>query len=246
VDVAAGRAIVERALAREECPWLVLDDVHGLLCAYGVAMPRQEVARSPEEAAAAAARIGAPVALKLVSRRILHKTDVGGVRLGVVSPEEAAAAYRAMTAALDARGLGEAMDGALVQPMVSGSVECLIGVVTDPLFGPLIAFGLGGVLAELMGDVTFRIHPLTDRDADDMIGGVKASALLRGYRGSPPADVPALRDLLLRISQLVEDVPEVNEIDINPVMVRAAGQGALALDARIRLARPARQGAALT
>jgi len=129
------------------------------------------------------------------------------------------------------------MDGAAVQPMVTNGVECLVGVVSDPTFGPLIAFGLGGVLAEVVGDVAFRVHPLTDVDADKLIASVKASRLLHGYRGSPPADIPALRDLLLRVSQLVEDVPELVEMDVNPVMVRAAGRGALALDARLRRSR---------
>jgi acyl-CoA synthetase (NDP forming) len=200
-------------------------------------MPSQQIVGSPEEAAEAFRRFDGPVAVKLVSRKVLHKTDVGGVHLDVRSAEEAAEAYRAIGAGLAARGEADAMDGALIQPMITGGVECLVGVVTDPIFGPLVAFGLGGVLAEVLGDVAFRLHPLTDVDADELIRGVKASALLNGYRGSPPADIPALRDLLLRISQLVEDLPEIREIDINPVMVRAEGQGVLALDARIHLTR---------
>src|SRR5262249_26572654 len=136
---------------------------------------------------------------------------------------------------LEAHGEVDAMDGALVQPMLHGGVECLIGVVTDPIFGPLIAFGLGGVMTEVIGDVAFRLHPLTDRDADELMDSVKASRLLHGFRGSPPADIPALREVLLRISQLVEDVPEVNELDINPLIVREAGAGVVALDARLRL-----------
>jgi acyl-CoA synthetase (NDP forming) len=195
------------------------------------------IVHSPAEAAAACRQIGTPVAVKLVSGTILHKSDVGGVHLNVRSPEAAAAAYTAIAEALAASGHAGAMDGALVQPMITGGVECLVGVVTDPIFGPLIAFGLGGVTAEAMGDVAFRMHPLTDLDTEALIESVKVSRLLRGYRGSPPADVPALRDLLLRISQLVEDVPEVAEMDINPVIVRSAGQGVLALDARLRLTR---------
>ncbi len=200
-------------------------------------MPEEIIVHTPEEAAAAYRRLGGSVAVKLVSRRVLHKSDVGGVHLSVGSAEEAAAAYWAIAAGLAAQGQDDAMDGALVQPMVSGGVECLVGVVTDPIFGPLIAFGLGGVLAEAIGDVAFRVHPLTDLDADELIASVKASRLLHGYRGSPAADIPALRDLLLRVSRLIEDVPEVAELDINPVVVRAAGEGALALDARLRLRR---------
>jgi acyl-CoA synthetase (NDP forming) len=159
------------------------------------------------------------------------------VRLNVGSAEAAAEAYRAIGAGLAERGLIGAMDGVVVQSMESGvgGVECLVGVVTDPVFGPLIAFGTGGVLAEALEDVAFRVHPLTDLDADELIGSAKAARLLSGYRGAPAADVPALRSLLLRLSRLVEDLPEVAELDLNPVLVRPAGSGAVALDARIRV-----------
>ncbi len=237
VDPRAARAVVEGALAREDRPWLRSDEVAAVLRAYGIAMPESVVVHSPEEAAAVARRLGVPVAVKLVSSTVLHKSDVGGVLLGIRTPEAAADAYRAIAAGLAERGLASAMEGALIQPMITDGVECLVGVVSDPIFGPLIAFGLGGVTAEVIGDVAFRLQPLTDVDADALIDSVKAAKLLRGFRGSPPADVPALRSLLLRISQLVEDVPEVAELDLNPVMVRAAGQGAVVLDARLRLAR---------
>jgi acetyl coenzyme A synthetase (ADP forming)-like protein len=239
VDSAAARAVVESALTREARPWLTPDEVSEVLRAYGVTLPEERIVHSPQEAADACRQIGAPVAVKLVSRRVLHKSDLGGVHLGLRSPEAAAAAYQAIADGLEARGQADAMDGALVQSMVTDGVECLVGVVADPIFGPLIAFGLGGVIAEVVGDVAFRLHPLTDVDADELIGSVKAAALLRGYRGAPAADIPLLRDLLLRISQLVEDVPELAELDLNPVMVRVAGGGAVVLDARMRLERQA-------
>ncbi|TAK20125.1 MAG: GNAT family N-acetyltransferase [Chloroflexota bacterium] len=238
IDGEAARPVVSAAFQREERPWLTPDEVAALLRAYRIPTAAVVIARSPPEAAAAFAELGGPVAVKLVSGTILHKSDVGGVHLDLRTPEAAADAYRAIARSLEERGLSEAMGGALVQPMLSGGVECLVGVVTDPTFGPLIGFGLGGVLAELLGDVAFRVHPLTDIDADELISGGKAHRLLAGYRGAPPADLPALRELLLRLSRLVEDVPEIAELDINPVIVRPAGQGALALDARIRLARP--------
>jgi acyl-CoA synthetase (NDP forming) len=238
VDVRAARSIVDGALAREERPWLTPDEVTRLLEAYRIPMPQSIIAGSPEEAAAAFERIGGPVAVKLVSDTILHKTDVGGVYLDVKSAAAAADAYRAIQANLAERGQADAMGGVLVQPMLTGGVECLVGVVTDPTFGPLIAFGLGGVLAEAIGDVAFRIHPLTDVDAEALVRSVKAHTLLRGYRGAPPSDVAALEEVLLRLSQMVEDVPEIAELDMNPVIVRERGAGALALDARIRLARP--------
>lgn len=129
------------------------------------------------------------------------------------------------------------MDGALIQPMVTNGVECLVGVVTDPIFGPLVAFGSGGVRAEVVGDVGFRLHPLSDLDADELIASTRAHRLLGGFRGGPAMDVAALRDLLIRVSLMVEENPEVAELDINPVMVRPAGHGALALDARLRVSR---------
>jgi len=237
IDGTAGRAVVDRALAREERPWLGSDEVRDVLRAYGVAMPPQMLAHTPAEAADACRHLGAPVAVRRAARDALHSSAGGDVRLAVASPEAAASAYRDIEAALAARGRGEAMDGALVQSMAPDGVECLVGVVTDPVFGPLIACGLGGVAAEIIGDVAFRVHPLTDVDAEELIASVKGSRLLQGYRGRPPADVRALREVLLRVSRLVEDVPEIDEIAINPIIVRDEGQGAVALDARIRLRR---------
>ncbi len=236
IDGAAGRVVVDRALAREERPWLDPDEARDVLRAHGVTMPAQMLVHTPADAADACRRLGAPVAVKRAARGAPHTPD-GGVRLAVASPEAAAAAYRDIEVALIAHGRGEAMDGALVQSMAPDGVECLVGVVTDPVFGPLVACGLGGVAAELIGDVAFRVHPLTDVDAEELIASVKASRLLQGYRGRPPTDVRALREVLLRVSRLVEDVPEIDEIAINPVMVRDEGQGAVALDARIRLRR---------
>jgi acetyl coenzyme A synthetase (ADP forming)-like protein len=237
VDAGAARAVVDAALAREERPWLRAEEVERLLGAYGVPLPRGVVVHAPDGAAAALAALGGPVAAKLVSTTVLHKSDVGGVRLDLATPDAAAEAYRAIEAGLAERGLSAGFEGVLVQPMERGGVETIVGVVTDPTFGPLIAFGSGGVLAEALGDVAFRLHPLTDADADELIASTKVAALLRGYRGGPPADLAALRGLLLRVSRLVEDVPEIVELDLNPVLVRPTGQGLVALDARVRLAR---------
>ncbi|HVA88478.1 MAG TPA: GNAT family N-acetyltransferase [Chloroflexota bacterium] len=234
---AEARSIVEAALATEERPWLEGQAVRAVLHAYDIAMPEERLVHSAEEAAAACEVLGAPVAVKLLSRRVLHKSEVGGVRLNLDSPAAAAAAYQAIATGLAEHGQGDAMEGALVQPMVTDGVECLVGVVTDPVFGPLVAFGMGGVTAELLGDVAFRLHPLSDVDADELIGSVKVSALLRGYRGAPAANLPAARDLLLRLSRMIDDLPEILELDFNPVLVRRAGAGALVLDARIRVGR---------
>ncbi|MGH2391056.1 MAG: acetate--CoA ligase family protein, partial [Chloroflexota bacterium] len=238
IDPGRARAVVEPAAAREERPWLTPEEVDAVLRAYGISTPAGTLARTAEEAEDACRAIGAPVAVKLVSRTILHKSDVGGVYLNVASPTEAGDAFRAIAASLTAQGRMAAMDGVLVQPMLVGGVECLIGVVSDPIFGPVIAFGSGGMTAEVLGDVAFRLSPLTDLDAEELIASTKVATLLRGYRGTPAADLPALRDLLLRVSQLVEDLPEITEMDLNPVLVRQADHGAIVLDARIRLGAP--------
>ena len=241
IDAVGARALIDAALAREVTLWLRPAEVDQLLDDYGIPRPRSVLARSAGEAAAAFESLGGkPVAIKLVSDVVTHKSDVGGVRLGIDTAQGAAQAYDEIAAALRARGLDNAMNGVLVQPMVPDGVECLVGVVTDPTFGPLLAFGLGGVIAEALGDVQFRLHPLTDVDAEELVESAKVSNLLHGYRGSPPSDLGALRDLLLRLSQLVEDVPEIVELDLNPVKVLPDGQGAVVIDARIRLARPNR------
>jgi acyl-CoA synthetase (NDP forming) len=178
-------------------------------------------------AAAAAARIGGPVALK--AKGVLHKTDVGGVRLDLATPEAAAAAYEEM-----AGRLGGAIEGAVVQAMAEPGMETIAGAVQDPGFGPLIVFGLGGVATELLGDRALGVVPLTDRDAADLVRSLRSSPLLTGYRGSPPVDMAALEDLLLRLSVLAEQLPEVAEMDLNPVV--ASPSGILAVDWRIRVA----------
>jgi acyl-CoA synthetase (NDP forming) len=125
------------------------------------------------------------------------------------------------------------MDGVVVQPMIAGGVEVMIGVTHDPSFGPLVAFGLGGVYVEILSDIRFRVTPITDRDAADMIREIKGYRLLTGYRGHPPADVPAIEETLLRVSRLAEEVPEIVELDLNPVFALAPGQGCRIVDARI-------------
>ncbi|GIW05993.1 MAG: GNAT family N-acetyltransferase [Dehalococcoidia bacterium] len=234
LDVATARRTIEQALAEHGTGWLDPIETATILTSFGIAIPAWAVAHTAEETAAAFRQFNRPVAVKLLSRSIIHKTDVGGVRLGIQSAEDAAAAFEAIRAELVARGQEHAMEGVVVQPMETGGVECLVGVVSDPVFGPLIGFGLGGVTAELMGDVQFQLHPLTDVDADELIARSKAAKLLAGYRGAPPADTAALTDLLLRVSRLVEELPEVVELDLNPVLVRE--RGLVALDSRLRVA----------
>jgi acetate---CoA ligase (ADP-forming) len=127
------------------------------------------------------------------------------------------------------------MDGVLVQPMIVDGIEVMVGMTQDPLFGPLIGFGLGGIHVEILKDVCFRVTPLTDHDAAEMVRAIKGYRLLEGYRGAPPSDIPAIEDLLLRVARLIEEVPEISELDLNPVMALPPGRGCQIIDARIRV-----------
>jgi acetyl coenzyme A synthetase (ADP forming)-like protein len=242
VDVGLASATVEAcrdALSTETEPvWLDASDVPRLLSAYGIVTPESALATSPEHAAQLAADLGFPVALKVVSDRIIHKTDAGGVILDRRDPEEVRRGFDAIVAKARDGGFGDSVQGVLVQRYVSEGLEAVIGTTLDPAFGPLIMFGLGGAYVELVRDVVFRLHPMTKHDIESMIEEVRAHPLLKGYRGSPPGDIPALQDLLARVSQLVTDVPELMEMDLNPVKILAPGKGCVVVDARIRLANP--------
>ncbi len=207
-----------------------------VLEAYGLRIPRSEIAETPEKAAAIAAQIGFPVVLKIASPDILHKTDIGGVKVGLQNATDVRDAYELMVYRAQ-RYIPEArIWGCLVQEMApSGGLEILVGMNRDPQFGPLITFGLGGIYVETLKDVTFRVAPLSRQEAEEMLVQVRAHALLDGVRGQPPMDKAAIVDALLRISQLVQDFPEIIEMDINPLMVYHAGEGALALDMRLVL-----------
>jgi len=193
-------------------------------------------ATSAEEAARAAAEVGFPVAVKLLSSTITHKTDVGGVVLGLHSTKEVEEAFRQIRERLANAGREAEMDGVIVQRMIPEGVEAIVGVTQDPSFGPLVMFGMGGIYSELLKDVTFRIHPLTDIDASEMVRSVKAYRLLEGWRGSKPADTEAVEELLLSISAMVEDLPQIHELDLNPVKVLEGRNGYVVIDARVMLA----------
>jgi len=215
--------------------WLSADEVRALLGAYGIRMPRSQVVRSAAEAEDAARAIGGKVAVKLVSGEMLHKTEVGGVKLGLSTPEEAGQAFEEIRANLAAQGLADKMEGALVQEMIAGGVETYVGSTEAPGFGMLVAFGIGGINVELWKDVVFRVHPLTDLDAREMIDQIRGGALLEGFRGMPPADKEAIASAILRVDRMVGDNPEIRELDINPLVALPPGQGVVALDARIRV-----------
>jgi acetyl coenzyme A synthetase (ADP forming)-like protein len=234
-DFPAARALCQEALARAGPGWLSAEETRLLLRRLHLPVSPGGVARTAEEAAALASSLGFPVAVKLASQRLIHKTEVGGVRLNV--PDEAGVrrAFADIQTRLERDGNLDAMEGVLVQPMVADGTEVLLGVTPDPVFGALVAFGLGGIHVEILGDVCFRVAPLTDRDAAEMVRSIRGYRLFQGYRGHPPADVPALEELLLRISQMVEQLPEVRELDLNPVFALPPGQGCLIVDARIRV-----------
>ncbi|MBI4869823.1 MAG: acetate--CoA ligase family protein [Candidatus Wallbacteria bacterium] len=231
----ARKAIAFGPGAERQERWLRPDEVRELLAAYGIQAPRTLFASSEQGAVDAARQIGFPVALKLVSDTLTHKSDVGGVVLGLEDADSVGEAYRAIGERLSRRGLQDQMDGVMVQEMVRGGVEAFVGVTQDPLYGPLIGFGIGGVNVEVWKDVVFRVHPLTDRDAREMLEQIRGVKLLDGYRGAAPADREALADALLRVSRMVGDLPEIRELDINPLIARRPGKGVIAVDARIRV-----------
>jgi acetyl coenzyme A synthetase (ADP forming)-like protein len=227
----AVRALVDSALVDVPADggWLDPDIVDAILRAVGLRVPRSAVVSSSKEAVQVASDFGGPVVLKVISASALHKSDVGGVVLGVLGDSQVKEAYKKVTNAV------EDADGVLIQEFVEGGHEILVGMTQDPNFGPLVVFGLGGLYVELLQDVAFRIHPLTDVDAGEMIGEIKGSKLLEGYRNQPKGDVAAVKDALLRVSSLISAVPELLEMDLNPVKVLEPGGGVVVVDARMKI-----------
>ncbi len=198
--------------------------------AYGIAVPQEGLATSSEEAVALAEQIGYPVVLKIVSPDILHKTEAKGVLVGVATADDVAAGYDTIVASAKAYDADAEITGVQVQQMLGSGQEVLIGAITDPTFGPVMTFGLGGVLVEVLRDVTFRLAPTSHDEALSMVGGIRAAEVLDGVRGGPPCDRSALADMIERVSRLVADFPEIGEVDLNPVL--ATETGATAVDAR--------------
>ena len=235
MNLTGAAAVIADAHTRADAQgWLLPDDVNAVLAAIGVMLPETGYARTAGEAATLARHMGFPVVLKLVADGVVHKTDVGGVRVDLRNESDVFAAWEEITAAIEAHGLGASMRGGLVQAMVEGGVETIVGMTRDPAYGPLVMFGLGGVQVELLHDVQFRLAPLTDRSVHEIVRGIRGYPLLDGHRGAARADVPALEDLLLRVSALADACPDILELDLNPVQVLHAGKGCVAVDARIR------------
>jgi acyl-CoA synthetase (NDP forming) len=228
-DADRARALVDAFLIRSpQGGWLPAEDVDELLAAAGLRTAASATVGNAAEAARAAAQLGFPVALKAAGPELVHKSDVGGVRLGLRSEDEVADAYGSM-----ADHIGERMKGGTVQQMAAPGVETIVGVVHHPLFGALVMFGMGGIATELLGDTSFRILPVTDLDAAELVRSLRASPLLFGYRGSSPVAVTALEDVLQRVARLAGDLPALSELDINPLIVSPSGT--LAVDARAKV-----------
>jgi acetyl-CoA synthetase (ADP-forming) len=220
--------------ARKEGRNYLLEPEAKMVCMeYGIPVTRFKVAGTPEEAIKFAEGIGYPVVLKIVSPDIIHKFDVGGVVLNLKSPSEVKEAYQNIIKNVKKHKPDAKIVGVLVQEMAPTSTEVIVGATKDPQFGPALMFGLGGIFVEVLKDVTFRIAPITESDAREMITEVKAYPILKGYRGQPPADIDAIVNILLNTSKLVMDHQEIKELDLNPIMVYE--KGAKTVDARIIL-----------
>ena len=202
-----------------------------LCVSYGIPQPKEAMATSAGEAARMASEIGFPVVMKIVSPDILHKTDAGAVMVGVKTAAEAEQAYETILCNAKKHSPGANVNGVLIQQMLAGGHEVIVGALTDPSFGKVVAFGLGGVLVEVLKDVTFRLAPATEADALSMLDGIAAAIILRGVRGGAQVDRAALARIIVAVSQLVTDFPEIHELDLNPVFARP--DGATAADVRI-------------
>jgi acyl-CoA synthetase (NDP forming) len=229
VDGAGARAIVTAFLSDHPAGgWLPMADAERLVAGYQIPTVPARPATDSVTAVAAAGELGGHVVMKAEVAGLVHKSDAGAVKLDLRTPAEVADAYAELAAAF-----GPKLQRVVVQPMIGGGVETLVGVVQEPVFGPLVVFGLGGVNTNVLADRTARLAPLTDADADQMIRGLRVSSLLFGSRGTPAADTQALAGTLLRVSRLADDLPEVAELDLNPVIARP--DGVHIVDVRIRI-----------
>lgn len=222
-----GSAIREGRIALTEI------EAKELLQEAGIAVTETRLASSADEAVSISEEIGYPVVLKIVSPDVVHKSDAGGVRLDLGDADQVAAAYDEILASVREKHPDAAIQGISVQAMARRGVEVIIGMYTDPQFGPVVMFGLGGIMVEILKDVSFRIVPLEPRDAREMIREIKGYPVLQGYRGQAAVDIAGLEKMLLKVSAFIEKHPEVRELDLNPVL--AYSDGAVAVDARIML-----------
>ena len=234
VDRNKAEQIMKLALMDGRAQLTTLESID-LLAAYGIRACKYGLAKNEEEVVELGNSIGYPVVMKMTSKTTSHKTDVGGVRVNIQSEEQLRAEYKDLIAKLTEKGLIDGLEGVIIQEMVKGNREMVCGIATDPQYGPMMMFGLGGVFIETMKDVTFRIAPLTDVDADEMIKSVKAYGLLKGARGTKPAQMEQIQETLLRLSQLVNDYKFIDELDINPLLISEKTGEGIAVDGRIKV-----------
>jgi acyl-CoA synthetase (NDP forming) len=204
-----------------------------LLKKAGIPVVEAKLARSKKEAISVSKEMGFPVVLKISSPDVVHKSDSGGVKLGLANATQVGKAYTEIISSVKQAYPEAQIEGVSVQPMAPSGVEVIVGMSKDPQFGPVLMFGLGGILVEVLKDVSFRIVPVTERDAREMIREIKGYPILEGYRGQKPASIPALEKLIVKVSQFVEKNPQIKELDLNPIF--AYPDKAVAVDARIIL-----------
>ena len=226
--------IIKSSIAEGRDQLTTLESID-VLQAYGIRACKYGLATNEEEVATLGNSIGYPVVMKMTSKTTSHKTDVGGVRVNIQSEEQLREEYRDLIAKLTEKGLIDGLEGVIIQEMVKGNREMVCGIATDPQYGPMMMFGLGGVFVEALKDVTFRIAPLTDQDACEMVKSVKAYKLLQGARGTKPADMAQIEETLLRLSQLVNDFKFIDELDINPLLISEKTGEGIAVDGRIKV-----------
>lgn len=234
VDKAKVETIIKQSLAEGRDQLTTLESID-VLDAYGIRACKYGLATNEEEVAKLGNDIGYPVVMKMTSKTTSHKTDVGGVRVNIQSEEDLRAQYQDLMAKLKEKGLLEGLEGVIIQEMVKGNREMVCGIATDPQYGPMMMFGLGGVFIEVLKDVTFRMAPLTDLDASEMIKSVKSYKLLEGARGTKPAQIDQIEETLLRLSQLVSDFKFIDELDINPLLISEKTGEGIAVDGRIKV-----------
>ncbi len=219
--------------AKKEKRSLLETEAKELLKEYKIPVPNFKLIKSENEIIGLAKEINFPIVMKIVSPDIIHKTDAGGVKVGIKDEKEAELAYQEIISKVKKYNKEAKIEGVIVYPMVLQGTEIIIGMMKDPHFGPVVMFGLGGIFVEVLKDISFRILPIEERDAGEMITGIKGYEILKGARGNPPRDIQAIKEVLLKVSKLTTENPEINEIDLNPIFVFE--KGLQVVDARMIL-----------
>ena len=226
------KQIIEEA-KKEGRTKLLEHEAYEALAAYNLPVPKAALAKSEDEAVKIANEIGYPVVLKIVSPDIVHKSDVGGVKINLKNEDDVRKAFKVIMGSVKEKAPNARITGILVQEMVPEGLEVIVGATRDPTFGPVLLFGLGGIFVEVLKDVSFRIAPVTRYDAETMLSEIKASKLLEGYRGMPPRDKEALVNIIINLSRFMEEQDSVSDVDLNPIMAFEVGKGAKIADARV-------------